>query len=239
MDDATNIEIKGDSYEFCFYDIEGKKIHLEQDDDVLDTRFSSALRPFTVMGRPDITIDIQRYYPNTLLETGYDIIFFRVIRMLIMGVEQTNQLPFKQVYLHGLVRDEQGRKMSKSLGNVVDPLKLADEYGADAVRASLMLGSTPGNDVKFSNQKLEYMWRFLNKLWNASRFVISKHFGESIDIKVDYSDLQDDIYAHQDELNPYDTRILGKLHEKSLQIQKYIDKYMLGEVLQEMVDFTR
>ncbi|MEY3197983.1 MAG: valyl-tRNA synthetase [Candidatus Parcubacteria bacterium] len=143
LDGAKNIESRGDSYEFCFYDETGKKLVLTQDPDVLDTWFSSALRPFTVMGRPDETIDMERYYPNTLLETGYDIIFFRVIRMLIMGVEQTDQLPFKEVYLHGLVRDEQGRKMSKSLGNVIDPLKLADQYGADAVRASLLLGSTP------------------------------------------------------------------------------------------------
>jgi valyl-tRNA synthetase len=138
IDGATNIEGKGDGYEFCYYEA-GKKLLLTQDTDVLDTWFSSALWPFTTMGRPDQTVDMERYYPNTLLETGYDIIFFRVIRMLIMGVEQTDQLPFKQVYFHGLVRDEQGRKMSKSIGNVIDPLKLADQYGADAIRACLLL----------------------------------------------------------------------------------------------------
>src|SRR5690606_37980987 len=113
-----------------------------------------------------------KYYPNTVLETGYDIIFFWVIRMMLMGGELTGQMPFDHVYLHGLIRDARGQKMSKSKGNIIDPMHMFDKYGADALRGALLLGNTPGTDQKFSEQKVEYTRRFINNLWNASRFVL-------------------------------------------------------------------
>lgn len=131
------------------------------------------MRPFSILGRPEETTDLKKYYPNTVLETGYDIIFFRVIRMMLMGYELTEKMPFENVYLHGLVRDEKGQKFSKSKGNTVDPLILVKKYGADALRGALLLGNTPGNDQKFSEQKVDYVWRFINKMWNASRFVLN------------------------------------------------------------------
>lgn len=134
LEKSCNIHQLGDRYKFVFFDDDGHVVELEQEEDVLDTWFSSALWPFSILGRPDETTDFKKYYPNTVLETGYDIIFFRVIRMLLMGEEQTGELPFDHVYLHGLVRDEHGKKMSKSKGNVVDPIKLVDQYGADALR---------------------------------------------------------------------------------------------------------
>ena len=181
---------------------------LFHDPDVLDTWFSSALRPFTTLGRPEQTADLDRYYPNTVLETGYDIITFWVLRMMLMGVAQTDQLPFKHVYLHGLVRDAKGRKMSKSVGNVVNPLELIEQYGADALRASLVHGSTPGNDIKFSTQKLEYMSRFITKLWNASRFVVMKFLVDTSQKSYDIDVIRDDLLHHQTQLSPYDLWIL-------------------------------
>lgn len=237
LDTASNIESLWEKYRFCFYE-GGLKLDLVQDEDVLDTRFSSALRPCTIMWWPDDTMDMRHYYPNTILETWYDIIFFRVIRMLIMGIEQTDILPFNQVYLHGLVRDEQGRKMSKSLWNVIDPLVLTEQYGSDALRASLLLWSTPWNDIKFSDQKVEYMRRFLNKLWNASRFVVTKYFDENDLPSIDYHTLEQDIEKNLENLNPFDIWILWKLQEKYVKVQNYIDKYMLWEALQEIIDIT-
>lgn len=138
LDSAANISGTGDSYTFHYYDGE-EKLSLEQEEDVLDTWFSSALWPFSTLGWPEKTEDMDRYYPNTVLETGYDIIFFWVIRMMLMGTELTGQMPFKNVYLHGLVRAEDGQKMSKSKGNGIDPMKMIEEYGADSLRGSLIL----------------------------------------------------------------------------------------------------
>ncbi len=152
----------------------GEDITLTQDEDVLDTWFSSGLWPFSTLGWPEETDDLKYFYPTTMLETGYDILFFWVARMIMMGIEFTGQVPFKQVYLHGLVRDEQGRKMSKTLGNVIDPLKVMDEYGTDALRFTLLTGSTPGNDMNLSIDRVKANRNFANKIWNASRYVIGK-----------------------------------------------------------------
>ncbi len=147
--------------------------NIRQDEDVLDTWFSSALWPFSTLGWPDDTEDLRYFYPTTVMETGYDILFFWVARMIMMGLECTGKIPFSIVYLHGLVRDEKGRKMSKSMGNVIDPLDIMDRYGTDALRFTLLTGSTPGNDMKLSLQRVEGNRNFANKLWNAARLVLS------------------------------------------------------------------
>jgi valyl-tRNA synthetase len=146
---------------------------IEQDPDVLDTWFSSALWPFSTLGWPEETPDLKYFYPTTMMETGYDILFFWVARMIMSGLEYTGQVPFDTVYLHGLIRDEHGRKMSKSYGNVIDPLPVMDELGTDALRFTLLVGSTPGNDMNLSLKKVESNRNFCNKIWNAGRFVIS------------------------------------------------------------------
>jgi valyl-tRNA synthetase len=146
---------------------------IHQDEDVLDTWFSSGLWPFSTLGWPDETPDYKYFYPTTYMETGYDILFFWVARMIMMGIEFTDQVPFKTVYLHGLVRDELGRKISKTLGNVIDPLVLIDEFGTDALRFTMLVGSTPGNDTNVGPKKVESNRNFANKIWNVGRFVIS------------------------------------------------------------------
>ena len=146
--------------------------HLHQDEDVLDTWFSSALWPFETMGWPEETPELKQFYPTSTLVTGYDIIFFWVARMVMMGLEFGKDIPFKTVYIHGLVRDEQGRKMSKSLGNGIDPVEVIDQYGADTLRFMLITGNTPGNDMRFINDRVVATRNFANKLWNASRFML-------------------------------------------------------------------
>ena len=148
-----------------------KDIH--QDEDVLDTWFSSGLWPFSTLGWPDETPDYKYFYPTTYMETGYDILFFWVARMIMMGLEFTGQVPFRVVYLHGLVRDEIGRKISKTTGNVIDPLMLMDEFGTDALRFTMLVGSTPGNDTNVGPKKVEANRNFANKIWNVGRFVIT------------------------------------------------------------------
>ena len=146
--------------------------HFTQDEDTLDTWFSSALWPFSTLGWPDKTEDLDYFYPTNVLVTGYDIIFFWVIRMVFSGYEQTGKCPFSDVLIHGLVRDEQGRKMSKSLGNGIDPLEIIDQYGADALRLTLVTGNAPGNDMRYSEKKIIASRNFANKVWNASRFML-------------------------------------------------------------------
>lgn len=152
----------------------GAKITLEQDPDVLDTWFSSGLWPFSTLGWPEQTADLNYFYPTAMLETGYDILFFWVARMIMMGLEFTDEVPFREVYLHGLVRDKHGRKMSKTLGNVIDPLQVMDEYGTDALRFTLLTGSTPGNDMNLSLDRVKANRNFANKIWNAARYVIGR-----------------------------------------------------------------
>ena len=140
---------------------------------MLDTWFSSGLWPFSTLGWPDDTADLRRYYPTDVMETGYDILFFWVARMIMQGLLYTNDIPFHTVYLHGLVRDEQGRKMSKTYGNVIDPIEVMDEFGADALRFTLLTGSTPGNDMNLSIDRVRANRNFANKIWNATRFTVA------------------------------------------------------------------
>ena len=146
--------------------------NLKQDNDVLDTWFSSALWPFSTLGWPDDTEDLKRFYPTSVLVTGYDIIYFWVARMIFTALEFTEQIPFKDVLMHGLVRDSEGRKMSKSLGNGVDPLEVIEQYGADAMRYMISTSSTPGQDLRFRWERVEQARNFANKIWNASRFAL-------------------------------------------------------------------
>ena len=143
--------------------------NVRQEEDVLDTWFSSALWPFSTLGWPEKTPELDYFYPTSTLVTGYDIIFFWVARMIFSGVEHMGETPFDTVYIHGLVRDAQGRKMSKSLGNGIDPLEIIDQYGADALRFTLATGNSPGNDMRFSTERVEASRNFCNKIWNASR----------------------------------------------------------------------
>ena len=150
----------------------GEHASCTQDPDVLDTWFSSALWPFSTMGWPERTPDLERYYPTDVLVTGFDIIYFWVARMIFMGLEFMEEKPFSDVFIHGLVRDHLGRKMSKSLGNGVDPLEVIDEYGADALRMTLVTGVAPGNDMRYQPEKVEASRNFANKIWNATRFAL-------------------------------------------------------------------
>lgn len=196
-----------------------------QDEDVLDTWFSSALWPFSTLGWPEKTEDLDYFYPTSVLVTGYDIIFFWVARMIFSGLEHTGQVPFKDVLIHGMVRDSQGRKMSKSLGNGVDPLEIIDEYGADALRMSLIVGSSPGNDMRFHIEKVEASRNFANKIWNATRFIMMnlENMGGK-DLKAGQMDLADRWI-----ISRYN-RLVGEVTEN-------LDKYELGIAAQKVYDF--
>lgn len=199
----------------------------EQDSDVLDTWFSSALWPFSTMGWPDVeSIDFQRYYPTNALVTGYDIIFFWVSRMIFQGLEFTGKRPFDDVLIHGLVRDEQGRKMSKSLGNGVDPMEVIEKYGADSLRYFLSTGSSPGQDLRFSFEKVEATWNFANKIWNASRFALMNMDGITFE-ELDMSG----------EKSVADEWILTRLNETIESVTKLADKYEFGEVGRVLYNF--
>jgi valyl-tRNA synthetase len=199
----------------------------EQDKDVLDTWFSSALWPFSTMGWPDEeSSDYKRYYPTNVLVTGYDIIFFWVSRMIFQGLEFTGKRPFDDVLIHGLVRDAEGRKMSKSLGNGVDPMDVIDKYGADSLRYFLSTGSSPGQDLRFSMEKVEATWNFANKIWNASRFAMMNMSGltyEQLDLT--------------GEKSVADKWILTRLNETIQDVTKLVDKYEFGEVGRILYNF--
>ncbi len=202
---------------------------VRQEEDVLDTWFSSALWPFSTMGWPEKTEDLARYYPTSVLVTGYDIIFFWVARMIFSGMEHMGEKPFSTVFIHGLVRDAQGRKMSKSLGNGIDPLKVIDEYGADALRFALATGNAPGNDMRFSDEKIEAARNFANKLWNASRFVLMNLTEEDEEL----------LKAPKDsELTIEDKWILARLNELTKSVNANIDNYELGIALGDIYSFT-
>ncbi|WP_108830739.1 valine--tRNA ligase [Aedoeadaptatus coli] len=200
--------------------------NIRQDEDSLDTWFSSALWPFSTMGWPDSTPDLDFYYPTDVLITGYDIIFFWVIRMVFSAIEITGELPFTDVYLTGLIRDEQGRKMSKSLGNGIDPLDVIDQYGADALRFTLITGSTPGNDMRFSYKRVESNRNFCNKLWNASRFVLMNLPEDFYDAKV-----------MKEKLHSEDRWILTRVDETIVEVQEKIEKYDIGMAAEAVHDF--
>ncbi|WP_096551362.1 valine--tRNA ligase [Ureibacillus thermosphaericus] len=198
-----------------------------QDPDVLDTWFSSALWPFSTMGWPDTHHELyQRYYPTNTLVTGYDIIFFWVSRMIFQGLEFTGNRPFKDVLIHGLVRDGEGRKMSKSLGNGVDPMDVIDQYGADSLRYFLATGSTPGQDLRYTNEKVEAIWNFANKIWNASRFALMNMNG----LKYEEIDLSG-------ELSVSDKWILTRLNETIEKVTDLAERYEFGEVGRELYNF--
>ncbi|RIK32125.1 MAG: valine--tRNA ligase, partial [Chloroflexi bacterium] len=217
----------------------GRDVKLEQDPDVLDTWFSSGLWPFSTLGWPQQTEDLKTYYPTTVLETGYDILFFWVARMIVMGLKFTGQIPFKYVYLHGLVRDEQGRKMTKSLGNVLDPLDLIAEYGSDALRFTLLTSGTPGNDMKLSMTRIESNRNFANKLWNAARFVILNLEGHSLELAADRTPY-DMRYAlpEQAALGLADRWILSRLQQVQEDATRLIGDWQLGEAGRQLYDFV-
>ncbi|OWZ83895.1 valine--tRNA ligase [Natranaerobius trueperi] len=200
---------------------------LEQDPDVLDTWFSSALWPFSTMGWPEETEDLKKFYPTSVLVTGYDIIFFWVARMIFMGLEFMEERPFDDVLIHGLVRDANGRKMSKSLGNGIDPLELIDKYGADTLRYTLVTGNTPGNDMRFSYDKVEASRNFANKIWNASRFAIMNLDGYT----------PQELSANDKRLSLADKWILHRLEEVTKDVTRLFEKYELGEASQTLYDF--
>ncbi len=202
---------------------------VRQDSDVLDTWFSSALWPFSTLGWPDATEDLKRYYPTSTLVTGYDIITFWVSRMIFSGLEHMDKKPFSTVFIHGLVRDAQGRKMSKSLGNGIDPLKIIDEYGADALRFALATGNAPGNDMRFSDEKIESARNFANKLWNASRFVL-------MNLTEDDSELLR--IPSDKELAIEDKWILSRLNKLIKTVTDNMENYELGVALSEIYSFT-
>lgn len=203
-----------------------KSINIEQDPDVLDTWFSSALWPFSTLGWPEKTLELEHFYPTSVLVTGRDIIFFWVARMLFMGIEFMDKVPFDDIFIHGLILDEHGRKMSKSLGNGIDPLVLIDEFGADTLRYMLVTGNTPGNDIRFHTDRLEAIRNFCNKIWNASRFVMMN--------------LED--YDGKREISSYtlaDKWIIGEYNKTIKNVTDNLDKYELGLAADEIYEFIR
>ena len=200
--------------------------HIRQEDDVLDTWFSSALWPFSTLGWPDKTKELEYFYPTSTLVTGYDIIFFWVARMIFSGVEHMGETPFKTVYIHGLVRDAQGRKMSKSLGNGIDPLEVIDQYGADALRFTLATGNSPGNDMRFSDERVQASRNFCNKIWNASRFI-------QMNLTID----KDKAVELPAELALEDKWILSKFNTLVADVTRNIDQYELGLAASKLNDF--
>ena len=200
--------------------------HLTQDEDTLDTWFSSALWPFSTLGWPDKTEDLDYFFPTDVLVTGYDIIFFWVIRMVFSSLEQTGKVPFHHVLIHGLVRDSQGRKMSKSLGNGIDPLEIIDQYGADALRLTLITGNAPGNDMRFYMERVEASRNFANKVWNASRFIMMNLEKAKVPEQIDFGTL-----------TSADKWILSKANRLAKDVTENMDKYELGIAVQKVYDF--
>ncbi len=200
--------------------------NVKQDEDVLDTWFSSALWPFSTLGYPDITEDLKYFYPTDVLVTGYDIIFFWVARMIFSGLEHMKRIPFKEVLIHGLVRDSQGRKMSKSLGNGIDPTEIIAKYGADTLRFSLINGVAPGSDMRFSDEKIEGARNFMNKIWNASRFVLLNADGKEI------------LPISECKLNSADKWIISKLNKTVKDVTVNMEKYEMGVALANLYDFV-
>ncbi len=198
---------------------------LKQDEDTLDTWFSSALWPFSTLGWPEKTPELEHFYPTSVLVTGYDIIFFWVVRMVFSGIEQMGEVPFDDVLIHGLLRDSQGRKMSKSLGNGIDPLEVIEKYGADALRLTIVTGNAPGNDMRFYWERVEANRNFLNKIWNATRFIMMNF------------DDGDDVSVEIDELTDADKWILSKVNLLAKEVTDNLDNYELGIAVSKAYDF--
>jgi len=199
---------------------------IEQDPDTLDTWFSSALWPFSTLGWPEKTKDLEYFYPTSVLVTGYDIIFFWVARMIFSGLEHTGKEPFSYVFIHGIVRDAQGRKMSKSLGNGIDPLEVISQYGTDALRFALTIGTSPGNDLRFSTEKVESSRNFANKIWNATRFVLM-----NFDEDVDFSGVDSSKFTVQDKW------ILSRMNALVAEVTENLENFELGIALQKIYEF--
>ena len=199
--------------------------HMHRDEDTLDTWFSSALWPFSTLGWPEKTEDFEYFYPTNTLVTGYDIIFFWVSRMIFSALEYTDKVPFDTVFIHGIVRDEQGRKMSKSLGNGVDPLEVIEKYGADALRFLLVTGNSPGNDIRYSEKRIEACSNFANKLWNAARFV---------HMNIDDHEVKNEL---PDELHTEDKWILSTLNNVAKEVNENLEKFELGIAVQKVYEF--
>ena len=214
--------------------------HLTQDPDTLDTWFSSALWPFSTLGWPEKTPEFDYFYPTDVLVTGYDIIFFWVIRMVFSALEQTKQVPFHHVLIHGLVRDSQGRKMSKSLGNGIDPLEVIDKYGADALRLTLMTGNAPGNDMRFYWERVEASRNFANKVWNATRFIMMNDPEGRIkpgNIKVNGNGGSSSAYKLPENLTAADKWILSRMNKVVAEVTENMEKYELGIAVSKLQDF--
>ena len=221
-DDCGHINVKREDPTVCE---KCGSTHLTRDPDVLDTWFSSALWPFSTLGWPEKTADLDYYYPTSVMVTGYDIIFFWVARMIFSGCEQMKKIPFHTVLIHGLVRDDKGRKMSKSLGNGIDPLEMAEKYGADALRFNLITGNSPGNDTRFYTEKCEAMRNFANKIWNASRFVM-------MNLTIDRYEL-----PAADKLEREDKWVLSKLNRLVKEVTENLDSYEIGVASAKVYDF--
>ena len=199
---------------------------LEQDPDVLDTWFSSSLWPFSTLGWPDQTPDLDYFYPTSYMETGYDILFFWVARMIMSGLEYTGQVPFHTVYLHGLIRDGQGRKMSKTTGNVIDPLEVMNELGTDALRYTLLVGSTPGKDTNLSLKRVEANRNFANKIWNVTRFIISN-----------LSEIEEGHHSPQSNWTLADSWIWARLQTLIRDVERLFQNFQYGEAGRQIYEF--
>ena len=221
-DDCGHINVKREDPTVCE---KCGSTHLTREEDVLDTWFSSALWPFSTLGWPEQTADLNYWYPTSVMVTGYDIIFFWVAQMIFSGCEQMKKIPFHTVLIHGLVRDDKGRKMSKSLGNGIDPLEMAEKYGADALRFNLITGNSPGNDTRFYTEKCEAMRNFANKIWNASRFVM-------MNLTIDHYALPD-----ADKLEREDKWVLSKLNRLVKEVTENLDSYEIGVASAKVYDF--
>ena len=221
-DDCGHINVKREDPTVCE---KCGSTHLTREEDVLDTWFSSALWPFSTLGWPEQTADLNYWYPTSVMVTGYDIIFFWVARMIFSGCEQMKKIPFHTVLIHGLVRDDKGRKMSKSLGNGIDPLEMAEKYGADALRFNLITGNSPGNDTRFYTEKCEAMRNFANKIWNASRFVM-------MNLTIDRYTLPD-----ADKLEREDKWVLSKLNRLVKEVTENLDSFEIGVASAKVYDF--
>ncbi len=219
--DCGQLTVSVDDPGFCAH---CGSLKLEQDPDVLDTWFSSALWPHSTLGWPEDTEDLRYFYPTSVMETGYDILFFWVARMVMMGLENTGKVPFRKVYLHGLIRDERGEKMSKSKGNVLDPIQAVDEYGADALRFALATGSSPGNDTRLSPQRLEGSRNFANKLWNTARFVLSALDEGKVELPAP-------------PLPAEDRWIRSRLSRLVIEVRQLLENFLLGEAASRIYDF--
>ena len=221
-DDCGHINVKREDPTACE---RCGSTHLTREEDVLDTWFSSALWPFSTLGWPEQTADLNYWYPTSVMVTGYDIIFFWVARMIFSGCEQMKKIPFHTVLIHGLVRDDKGRKMSKSLGNGIDPLEMAEKYGADALRFNLITGNSPGNDTRFYTEKCEAMRNFANKIWNASRFVM-------MNLTIDRYEL-----PAADKLEREDKWVLSKLNRLVKEVTENLDSFEIGVASAKVYDF--